>query len=333
MKSVLALITLSFVLFACEKKEIPIPKYVRVEVVDTNSSTVGELQTAQLDMGVDYRTQFWFSLSENAIVHSNLKTAWDLGFESNTNGTHIMLNGSRAMKVLKTDATSMSQVNDTAGIGSGGRADMPSGRLDSTAFGDFSDGKVYIINRGYNESGQPTGFYKFKVLTNTSTEYTFEYGDIFGSQTFQGTVLKDNNYNFRGYSFSTHALAGSIEPDKTKYDLCFTIYTHLFVNPLMYYQVTGVLTNSYKTRAARVFNKEFNDIVLADTLGRYFSANRDAIGYDWKTFIYNTNLYSVDPKMCYIVMDSKGYYYKLHFIDFYNVSGVKGAPKFEFKRL
>lgn len=310
-------------LFSCEKKELPVPKH-----------TVGESIITQVDMNSDYKNQIWFSLSQNKIIYKNLKTDWDISFESAEAGNHIMLNGSRAMRAFKTTFNSLQEVTDTLGLGVNGKADMPSGKLDSTAFGNWqADNKVYIINRGYNELGQHTGFYKIKITNATVTNYSFEYGDVFGQQVFQGTVAKDASYNFIGFSFTTNKAAYNIEPDKQTYDLCFTNYTHLFYDPFQYYQVTGVLTNSYKTRSVKVTDKSFNEITLNDTLGRNFNTNRNNIGYDWKSFDLNTNLYTVYPKMCYIIMDSKGFYYKLHFIDFYNSTGIKGAPKFEFSRL
>jgi hypothetical protein len=333
MKKIILAAVISLMLFSCEKKELPVSKHINVELVDTSSHTAGPLQTTQVDLGESYKTQIWFSLGENRVVAVNFKTDWDLAFEASPGGTHILLNGSRAMKVYKTGYTDLYQVSDTAGLGVNGKADMPSGSLDSTAIGDWqNDNKVYIINRGYNEQGFLTGYYKLKITGVTATQYSFEYGDVFGQQVFQGTVSKDADHNFIGYSFSTHQAAAQVEPKKTDYDLCFTSYTHLFYEPsVQYYQVIGVLGNSYKTSVARITDKAFEAIVLRDTLGRSFSTRRDRVGYDWK--IFSGSVYTVNPAICYIIHDSKGYYYKLHFIDFYNAAGLKGAPKFEFKRL
>jgi len=42
--------------------------------------------------------------------------------------------------------------------------------------------------------------------------------------------------------------------------------------------------------------------------------------------------YEVFPKMIYIIQTPLGYY-KFHFVDFYNTSGDKGYPKFEYQKL
>ncbi len=316
------LIVASVLFFSCEKKELPVKKYDRGNVI-----------TAQVAMEPNYKNQIWYRLSDNQIIKTNLRTDWDIAFESSATGYHIILNGANAVKVYKTNFTQLNQVNDTTGLAIKGQADMPSGNLDSTAFGNWPmNNTVYIINRGYNEAGQLLGFYKMKMVSQTTTNYTFEYGDIFGSQTFQATVNKNEENNFNAFSFTTNAQI-NIEPKKTEYDLCFTQYTYLFHEPLQYYQVTGVLNNRYNTRIAKISNKPFSEITINDTLGKTFGNNRDVIGYDWKTFNLNNNLFTVDVTRCYIINDSKGFYYKLHFIDFYNTSGLKGFPKFEFIKL
>ncbi len=316
------LILIAVLFFSCEKKELPVKRHDR-----------GNIITMQVSMESNYRNQIWYRLSDNKIISTNLRTDWDIAFECSSNGSHIILNGANAVKVYKTNFTQLSQVTDTAGILANGQADMPSGNLDSTAFGNWqSSNTVYIINRGYNESGQLLGFYKMKMMSQTSNNYSFEFGDIFGSQTFQGTVNRNNDYNFNAFSFTTKTQV-NIEPKKSEFDLCFTQYTYLFHEPLQYYQVTGVLNNKYNTRITKISNKPFSEITLNDTTGSFFSNNRDVIGYDWKAFDLNNNLFTVDVTKNYIINDSKGFYYKLHFIDFYNALGIKGFPKFEFIKL
>lgn len=326
----------SVILVSCEKKELPVPKYVPpVTPIDTSSgSTAGPLVLQQVDMNSDYRNQIWFSLSENTIVYTNLKTDWDLAFECSATGWHLMLNGSKSMKVFRTNFSNVSDVKDTVGLGSNGKADMPSGNMDSTAIGNWqTDNKVYVINLGYNELGKLIGYMKLRIISVDNSGYTFEYGYVYGSEVYQGTVAKNSQKNFVAYSLTSRMQINTIEPDKSSYDLCFTNYTHLFLDPLQYYQVTGVLKNSYKTRVARFSDIPFYEITKKDTAGKLFFTDRNIIGYDWKTFNLEKNLYTVNLKICYIIQDSKGFYYKLHFVDFYNSSGLKGAPKFEFQRL
>lgn len=321
-KCIILLISSTLFLMSCEKKELPAPKYDRGDVI-----------TQQVEMTSNYKNQIWYRLSDNMIVTTNNKIDWDLGFESSALGFHVVLNSSKAMKVYKTHFNNLSQVTDTAGLGLGGTADMPSGNIDSTAIGNWQTiNTVYIINRGYNELGQQQGYYKLKINSVTSTGFTFEFGDIYSSTVSSGLVNKNSEYSFNIYSFYNQQQL-VIEPKKTEYDLCFTQYSHVYYDPIYFYQVTGVLSNNYNTTIIRIADKSFNSIVLSDTIGKTFSVNKNTIGYDWKTFDLNTNLFTVNPQICYLIKDCKGFYYKLHFIDFYNSSGIKGFPKFEFIKL
>src|SRR3954471_10731236 len=106
MKQTIRTVILSGIFFtSCEKKELPVPAYQR-----------GDITTTQIEMGGDYKNQVWFSLGDNRIVSTNLKTDWDLAFEASSAGTHIMLNGSKAMKVFKTNYTSLNDIKDTIGF-------------------------------------------------------------------------------------------------------------------------------------------------------------------------------------------------------------------------
>ncbi|MES2513760.1 MAG: HmuY family protein [Bacteroidota bacterium] len=307
---------------SCEKRELKAPKYNR-----------GDVLTGQVNMTSNYKNQVWFSLSENKIVSTNFKTDWDIAFESLATGNHVVLNSSLGMRVYKTNFTQLSEVTDTTGLAIHEVVDSPTGNLDSTAIGEWEvNNNVFIVNRGFSETGQVLGFYKLKILSASANNFTFEYADIFGTETFQRTITKDESYNFNAYSFTLHQQV-EIEPLKSNFDLCFTQFTHVFTNPLHYYQVTGVLCNSFRTRVTSITDRPFTDISINDTLGRSFNDYRNSIGYDWKVFDLNTNLYTVNTSQCYIINDNKGFYYKLHFIDFYNSAGLKGYPTFEFKKL
>lgn len=315
-------ICILIILSSCEKKELPAPAYDR-----------GDALTVEIEMTSNYKNQVWYSLSGNKVVSTNLKSEWDLAFECAPNGTHVFLNGAKSMRVYKTNVASLAMVTDTAGLEANGKADMPNGSPDSTGIGDWqTNNTVYIINRGYSETGQLQGFYKLKITGVSASAFSIEYGDVYGTQTWQQTITKDPAYNVVNFSFSTNQ-QHHFEPKKTEYDLCFTQYTHVFTNPFQYYLVTGVLNNNYNIRITKITDLPFAEIGINDTLGRTFITNRNSIGYEWKSFDLNTNLYTVNPAMCYIINDSKGFYYKLHFVDFYNASGIKGYPRFEFRKL
>ncbi len=321
MKTAIVFTLFASLFLSCEKRELPVSKDA-------------SLTLNQVEMGSNYQYQIWFSLSAKRVVSTNLKTDWDLCFESSATGWHLVLNGSKSMRVYKTPFTSLEEVKDTLGLAANGQADAPSGNLDSTAFGDWrSKNPVYIVDRGYDEKGKRIGFLKLKVLTVNEQNYEFRWASLAANQSTMQVVPKEPNRNFVGFSFSSQVVLTHVEPQRTDFDLCFTTYTHLFLDPLQYYQVTGVLTNSYKTRVGRLPKKTFSSVSLADTLSCRFSSARNVIGYDWKDFNLEKNEYTVNLNLCYIIQDSYGFYYKLHFVDFYSDSGIKGSPKFEFQRL
>ena len=312
-----------FILFlvSCKKEELPIQPLDRGGVI-----------TAQVEMGSDYREQIYYSLSFNTIISSNLKVDWDLAFESSATGSHIKLNSAKWMGSYKTSQTDFNAVSDTSGYANHVVYDSPTGNLDSTAIGSWqSDGKVYVLFRGYTPSGSKIGFKKIQFISSDATSYTFKYASMNGSNLQTITLPKQSAKNFTYFSISTNALA-IIEPDKENYDLLFSQYTHIYADHTPYL-VVGMLTNPHKMKSARITDVSFENIQLSDTLTHPLSPLINNIGFDWKTFNLTTSNYTVDPTICFIIKGVDGFFYKLHFIGFYNTSGLKGSPKFEFKKL
>ncbi len=122
-----------------------------------------------------------------------------------------------------------------------------------------------------------------------------------------------------------------VEPPKSTWDLEFTSYTHIFYSPTQPYLVTGCLLNRYNTQAVKDSVKVFSEITFSDVSGYTLSDNINTIGYEWKTF--NSGTYTTNPDLNYIIRSQEGFYYKLHFIDFYNQNGLKGNPKWEYQQL
>jgi hypothetical protein len=321
-KSRLIGLVLLCVLYSCRKEELPVAPYDR-----------GDQLSGSVNMGSDYRQQLFFSLSANSVVASNIKTTWDLAFESAPEGYRVRLNSAKAMCAANTGQTSFSAVSDTAGFSQQKRYDMPGGHDDSTAIGDWRNGQpVYIIFLGYNPAGAALGYKKMQVLSVNSNAFVVKTADLNGNNENTSSILKNNGCTRTYFSIASNTVV-SVEPGSQNYDLLFTQYTHVYENPASVYLVTGVLLNPKCVRVARVFDKSFSSVGLADTLAHPFSTALNAIGYDWKTYNYQTATYEIDANKSYIIQDVQGFYYKLHFIDFYTSTGLKGQPKFEFRKL
>ncbi len=315
-------IFLSFVgllLTGCFQEELPIDPQDRGGVV--NASVV---------LQPDYRDQVWYSLEEERIVSVNPKTDWELGFLCADSTYGIILNSSLAMGAANTGNPDFKAVSSDEGLDF--FPDHSAGHPDSMALRDILDGTVYIIDRGFNPSGASRGKVKFQLLSAENDRYTFQYAALSGENEHTITLEKDDRFNFLAWSLQSHE-AKEIEPEKTSYDLCFTQYTHVFYSPYIPYLVTGVIQNRRQTLVAEDTLHLFEDMAEADLEGLSWSRDLDVIGYDWKYFDFNRGSFTVNPEDLFIIRNSTGYTFKLRFLDFYDESGNKGSPMFDFQRL
>ncbi len=321
MKQVVFLsIILLFLLTSCDKGELPVSKH-----------DPGDVTAQTVNIDATYKWQIYYNLKTNTVVGQNLKTIWDLGFETGPQGWHIILNQAKFMFVYNTGKTVFEEVVDTNGFSPGRRWDAPSGDYDSTAIGYWQDHKaVYIVDGGYSETGVQQGFYKVQFLAVDNYSYTLRFSKINGTNDTTMQIIKDNtcNYTFLSLKNSKTVL---VEPPKDTWDLVFSQYTHVFNNPIEPYLVSGCLLNKFQTSACSDSSKSFAAINFENISDYTFTSAVNSIGYNWKK--YDNGTYVTNPRIVYIIKDSHGLYYKLHFIDFYNQSGVKGNPKWEYQKM
>lgn len=308
-----------FLLTSCQKDELPVPKH-----------DSGNVITASVDMNADYRYQIYFDLKTNTMVGQNLKTIWDLGFETSEQGYMVILNSSKAMYAYNTGNTNFTSVIDTSGYSAGKKFDVPTGNLDSTAIGNWQgNSDVYIIDRGFSYTGAHQGFRKIQFQSVSTTKYIVRFSQLNGTGDTTLQVNKDEDYNFSFLSLGTSSVV-TVEPPKDQWDIVFTQYLEVLPTP---YLVTGVMLNRNNVAAAMDSSTTFSNIDFSFGQSRTLSTNQNIIGYSWKEYSFVTSNYTVFPQMNYIIMDNEGYYFNLHFIDFYNTSGIKGNPKWEFQQL
>jgi hypothetical protein len=320
MKKLLIIIIVHTVFTSCEKEELPIQLH-----------SVGDIISQQIDLNQDYRYQVFYDLSSNTISSTNLKTDWDLGFESSAEGYHIQLNSSTYSSLSFLDNINF---NDTLTIDNlSWFWDNPNGSLDSTAFGDFRLlERVYIIDRGYNISGNKRGYKKMIIDAVTANYYLISYANLDNTDSFTFQLDKDPNVNFTSFSFNENEVV-NFEPNKLDWDLLFTQYTHLYNDTTTpSYLVTGVLNNNNITVAIDT-TYAFEEINYDYISSFVFDDNQNSIGFNWKEYDLTSGVYTVFTNINYIIRDNELRYYKLHFLDFYNDLGVKGYPKFEIQEL
>lgn len=318
LKDILSLLAIVALLTSCEKQELPVPAHES-----------GDIQTGAVNMEPDYRWQIFYDLNTNKIVSKNLKTAWDLAFENTSDGFHVFLNSSKMMYAYNTGKTDINSITISDTIGKKAW-DNPTGHPDSTAIGNWQKtNTVYIIDRGNSLTGMKLGLWKIKFISVDDEKYVIEFGALDDTQLIKYIVNKDTMYNLSFLSFEERKQV-MIEPLKYKWDIVFTQYTHVFVNPAQPYLVTGCLLNRYSTSAVLDTTISFNDIAAKDINRLKFSPLINTIGYDWKAYTGST--YVTYTKLNYIIKSRDGYYYKLHFIDFLDM-GLKGNPKWEYQKL
>ncbi len=321
MNKTIIILLLSIFFISCEKEEIAVKSYDR-----------GTTQTSSVSIDPTYKLQVFYNLNSNIIISQNNKTDWDIAFSCPENNNHIILNYAKGMYVWRITNKSFTEVTDTIGFEQNKKWDASSGAVDSTAFSNINDSSVvYLIDLGYNEMGIHLGFKKLSVLWNTNKSYKIRYANLNGTSYNEQQILKDEKYNHVAFSFKLNKVV-AFQPIKSTFDLEFTQYTYTFLEPYQSYLVTGVLINK-GIKVAKVSSIPFSDIKLSDTLLYSFTSSADAIGYDWKYFNFNDGKYTVDPTKIYIIRDLSGFFYKLHFIDFYNENGQKGNIKFEYQKL
>ncbi|MBL4707850.1 MAG: HmuY family protein [Flavobacteriales bacterium] len=338
MKYTLLIVFITFLFTACEKEELPLPAPIANQggtPIDTtggeNLIVKGALVTNGVTMESDYRNQIWFDLGTNSIVKTNLRTDWDLAFDCNLNDNILYLNAALNASVAFTNEIDFMLVNSDAGLTY--VYEHQSGRSGKLAIGDVSNQRnVFIIDRGFNPKGKALGKWKAQITLVQDGDYYLTCSKLNGDDLTTSILSKKPQYNKIAYSFNTLTEL-QIEPAKTDYDICFTQYTHVFENPPIPYSVNGAIINSYNTEVAEEFNLDFNAITRSHAEGLFYSYDLDIIGYDWKNFSLQDNIFTVYSNKNYLIKDASGNLFKLHFLDFYDENGVKGTPSFEFLRL
>ena len=183
-------IIIVFIFFSCEKEETAIPPH-----------SPGNVEIQQVELGEQYTLQVFYDLGSNSVKHQNIKTDWDLAFESSSNGFHIILNSSTFSALSYINNLAFSDTISTNNLN--WSWDNPNGNLDSTAFGDYRELTGYfIIDRGYNLNGTLRGYKKIVIDSITNEYYQITYANLDNSQLNTFKVYKDSTVNFTSFSFT-----------------------------------------------------------------------------------------------------------------------------------
>ncbi len=324
--SLLIILTFVLLLTSCEKVESPVVLPVK-----------GGTDLFRVDMGEEYENQIFFDFSTRQVVMTSKVNSWDLAFDADPKGYHVFMNGGKNIFITNTHTHNPAEITAmkaSAVADSCWKFDAPSGMTDSTGLGEWRDGagnskkEVFIVK--FHD-----GTYKKIILLDVNNaSYTMAYGDIASTTLDTIEIPKDPTYNYAYFSFANNGKLVLPEPPKESWDIVFTRYRYIYYDLNNFpYSVNGVLLNPFNTAAAADSVTAFSDITYSNATPPNFSTHRDVIGWDWKLYNFNTGMYEVKPWKNYVLKSRTGYYWKLHFVDFYGPTGMKGSPSFEFERI
>jgi hypothetical protein len=295
-----------------------------------------KVQNSQVTMGENYETQIYFSMTTGVVSTSNYKS-WDLSFSTDASNSELWVNSGKPVQVYPTGSTNYSSVVTKGTIAANAwKYDAPSGLTGKSGLGLLTAanhvGEVLIVDGGENI------YFKLQVLEVNAGSYKIKAGPLEAAAGSEYTLTKDQNYNFIYFSFNDGIITP--EPPKKDWDILFTRYRTVYYgfNPDgsdFPYPVNGVLLNPYKTRGASDSVKRFDfyTFTMENASSYTLRSERDIIGYNWKSVNTNTSVYTVNPKMMFLVEDQTGALWKMHFVNFYDAQGKKGSPQFEYQRL
>ncbi len=330
--SLILLLLLSLLLQSCFKEDERVPAH-----------DPGNLTTDTVAMTEYYKYQVFYSLETGQAVKSVAKASWDLGFSCDSGAFRVILNTSNFMMAAPMPGHSFGTPADTSGVV--WRFDKSDGNPDSTALPgwiEFSGndtlypGMTWVIDRGMDELGNVRGLRQLVLDSLKGETYYFRFANFNGSAQSAFSITKDHQLNYKCFSFAGGGQIIDVEPPKDTWDLVFTQYTTLLftdIGEAYPYLVTGVMLNPGNTAAARDQVNAFETISTQTLSDLTFREDWDAVGYEWKWYDFDAGVYTVDPERKYVIRTVSGYYYKLRFVGFYNLSLEKGHPSFEYQKL
>lgn len=314
MRKLVLLSGLIICLSACQKEEMPILPYER-----------GEIQSASVDMGAGYSNQIFFDLQSASVQGLINVSDWDLAFGYSAD--HVYLNDGRLMAAWKSPYTDLSSAVDTSGFQEGKKVEVAAEIFENPAIADLEG--VYLIDLGFNQIGLPMGLIWFRIDESDDTAYRISYRPFDSAEITSVSIARSSNEGYAYFSFDRGETLSL--PMAQDWDIKFAKYTFQFDDPPIPYLVTGVILNNTGVDAAEYSAKPFENISATDTSEVEWSNRPDIIGYDWKTYSFDTGTYSVDTHRTWLIRTSEGFYYKLRFTDFYDENGNVGVPNFEFR--
>lgn len=331
--------------------------------------------------GATQPNQVWIDLSDADPVTKlpkstfNKRTDWDLALYSGSQfkviiNSSILMGAAKIPNVTNIDAVTAASVAalqaqvQVANFNPANeiyiddvKGDFPSGY---TAIEEVkaleADNGIYLVNMGkdiYNGavaigavtySGDSRGWTKVQVV-RAGEGYKIKYAELGATSHKEITVAKNAAYNYNFVSLKNNKEV-LIQPEKKKWDLCFTVFTNTIQGAGSYAYADYVNNNNVGNVGA------YEVVVAAPATGVDAYNNFKASDIDQSKFIYNDHRVigsnwrgtasgpQVYGDRFYVIKDADGYYFKLRFTrlvkeenDAQGKAGERGFPSFEYKPL
>jgi hypothetical protein len=307
--------------------------------------------------GPNQGSQVYIDLSTELMTKVQ-RDSWDLGFYGGSD-FRVAINGSLYMAVKNLNVTNIDAVTPVSvqsfqsqvAMGTFDPAnvsyiDAPIGNITQTAIATISENdnenQVYLVNMGYQigtttpavgsaaVAGNARGWKKIRILKR-SENYLLQYADLNSTTHQEVTISKNPSYNFTFFSFNTQSIV-NVEPEKTKWDLNFTVFTNEIVGSGSYGYSDFVVNNlKAGVKAYRVNTSSFSyaNFTLANVKDTEFTNDQRIIGAEWRD-VFSSSAYS---DRFYVLKDADSNYYAIRMLALVDSKGVRGYPKFEYKLL
>lgn len=301
-------------------------------------TSAAEFVEDSVSLGTSGADQVWYSLENGEAGRAKLNE-WHLGFVTEGMSADLFFNDA-AGNTLKVYPGGIEDWDtfDTTGYynwtvlnngynswkgafsyaSSGAQLDYGWGAY-SIATHNLTGTRIFVVKIG-------TEFRKLKVdeLLSRTGDYTITTAKLDGSDE---QVIKFNKNAASGKLLGyIDILTGKVldrEPAAGEWDLVFTKYLDLVSD--IRYGVTGILQNDGVTvaTATPVDNPE----EFTDTTGLGFSANINAIGYDWKAYVFAEGKYVIEDSTVYFVKAKTGAIWRVIMTGYASAGTVQSFKK------
>ncbi|SDQ06291.1 HmuY protein [Chryseobacterium soldanellicola] len=215
---------------------------------------------------------------------------------------------------------------------------------------DDSENGIYLVNMGKEiftgtvatgsvaTGGDSRGWMKVQVV-RFGDGYKVKYAELNSTTHKELTIAKNAAYNYNFISLKNNKEV-TIQPEKKKWDICFTVFTNIITGAGSYIYADFVNVNTvggagaYEVVVTSGSGVEaYNNFKASDiNQSKFIYNDQRVIGANWRNPV-GTNGLEVYGDRFYIVKDAEGFYFKLRFTRLTDAAGERGRPQFEYKPL